>query len=100
MASPEMLEVTFEISAEHFMDQYLKTMTVHQASAAVGFLAHDSCELTAHTIVCGGHQAMLLAFVRTQGITVEHDITPEDLAGNLEQLLDMTGATVMHIDNP
>jgi NAD(P)-dependent dehydrogenase (short-subunit alcohol dehydrogenase family) len=100
MASPEMLEVTFEISAEHFREQYLEQMQVHRASAAVGFLAHDSCPLTAHTLVCGGNQVMLLAFVRTQGITVEGEITPEDVAANIDQILDMTGSTVMHIDNP
>ena len=61
--------------------------------------AHKSCDLNGVTIICGGGQAMVLACVETTGITIEgRDITPEDLAINIDALQDMTNATLMGID--
>ena len=41
---------------------------------------------------------MRLAVIETKGVTFEKNITPEDLAENVEQLLDPTDAVVMDID--
>jgi hypothetical protein len=49
-------------------------------------------------MVCGGLQAMRLAIIETAGLTFENNITPEDLAENLDKLMDTTDAPVMGID--
>jgi hypothetical protein len=67
-------------------------------SPAVAFLAHDSCELTGEVIVCGGLQAMRLALIETVGLTFENNITPEDLAENVDRLMDTKDAHVMGLD--
>jgi hypothetical protein len=71
------------------------------ASAAVIFFAHESCELTGETFVCGGGLLMRLATVETKGI--EHKsggVSAEDIVANLDQIMDMTDATLMTIDRP
>jgi hypothetical protein len=98
MSAPEVLAYHFDQPLEAFDTPLLARMKPEHVSAAVGFLAHESCELTGETIICGGGQAMLLACVETKGIAVDGDITPEDIAGNVGTLLDMTDAKLMGID--
>jgi len=67
-------------------------------SPAVAFLAHESCELTGEVLVSGGLQVMRLALIETTGIATTGTITPEDIAGNLDTLMDTTGAKIVGLD--
>jgi NAD(P)-dependent dehydrogenase (short-subunit alcohol dehydrogenase family) len=98
MAAPEILAHTFDQPAENFRNEAYASMLPEYVSPAVAFLAHESCPLTGEVIVCGGLQAMRLAVIETKGLTFEKSITPEDLAENLDQLLDPADAVVMDID--
>jgi NAD(P)-dependent dehydrogenase (short-subunit alcohol dehydrogenase family) len=98
MSAPEVLAFHFDQPVSTFDNELLAGMKPEHVSAAVGFLAHDSCTLTGETIVCGGGQALRLAVIETQGISTGGDISPEDLARDVEKLLDPTDAVVMGID--
>lgn len=98
MAAPEILAHTFDQPEENFRNEAFTSMLPEYVSPAVAYLAHESCPLTGEVIVCGGLQAMRLALIETKGVTFEKNITPEDLAENVEQLLDPTDAVIMDID--
>jgi hypothetical protein len=60
-------------------------------SPAAVFLAHESCNLTGEVLVSGGGQVMRMAIVENEGITKD-GITPEDIAENLDRLMDLSDA--------
>jgi NAD(P)-dependent dehydrogenase (short-subunit alcohol dehydrogenase family) len=98
MSAPEVLAIHFDQPVENFDNEFMRAMKPEHVSAAVGFLAHPSCTLTGETIVCGGGQAQRLFVSESVGISTGGDIFPEDLAANVDQLLDTAGATLMGID--
>jgi NAD(P)-dependent dehydrogenase (short-subunit alcohol dehydrogenase family) len=98
MSAPEVLAFHFDQPVEAFHNEFMARMKPEHVSAAVGFFAHESCELTGHTFISGGGQAQMLACIETKGISVDGDITPEDIAANLAQVLDLDGYTLMGID--
>jgi NAD(P)-dependent dehydrogenase (short-subunit alcohol dehydrogenase family) len=98
MSAPEVLAFHFDQPVANFHNEFLAGMKPEHVSAAVGFLAHGSCTLTGETIVCGGGQALRLAVIETKGISTGGDISPEDIARDVEKLLDPTDAVLMGID--
>jgi hypothetical protein len=98
MSTPEVLAHVYERPIEEFRGEFYEQMRPEYASPAVAFLAHESCPLNGEIIVCGGLLAMRLAYVETKGVQFTDNITPEDLAENLDQLMDPTDATVVTID--
>ncbi|HEY6531664.1 MAG TPA: SDR family NAD(P)-dependent oxidoreductase [Acidimicrobiales bacterium] len=98
MCSPEVLAKTFDAPEDSFQGEFYDAMLPQYASAAVGFLAHESCPLNGEVIVCGGRIAKRMAIIQTKGITVTGDETPEDLMANMDQLMDPTDADVMTLD--
>ena len=65
-------------------------------SPAMAYLAHESCTLNGEIIVCGGGEAKRLALLETRGIQSD-DMTPEFIAGHLDQLLDLADADLMTV---
>jgi hypothetical protein len=98
MSSAEVLAHCFDQPEENFKNEFYEQMRPEQVSAAVAFLGHESCPLTGEVIVCGGLLAMRLAIIETKGLTFTDAITPEDLAENLDRLMDPADAQVMGID--
>ena len=98
MSGPDILAWTFDQPEENFKNEFFDQMRPEFVSPAVAFLAHDSCPLNGEVIVCGGLLAMRLAVIETKGLTFTDNVTPEDLAGNLDQLMDPTDAQVVTID--
>ena len=98
MSGPDVLSKTFDQPEENFINEFFDKMLPEYVSPAVAFLAHDSCALTGEVIVCGGLQAMRLALIETIGLTFENNITPEDLAENVDRLMDTKDAHVMGLD--
>jgi NAD(P)-dependent dehydrogenase (short-subunit alcohol dehydrogenase family) len=98
MVSPERMSRHYDQPPEFFKSEWFAGMKVEYASAAVVFLAHESCELTGETLVCGGGLVMRLAMVETRGIVREEGgVSAEEIAANLDQVMDMTDATLMTI---
>jgi hypothetical protein len=89
----------YDRPAENFRsDAFRDQFKPEFVSPAVAFLAHKSCQLTGEVLVSGGLQVLRLALIETTGITTSGTITPEDIAGNLDALIDTPGATVMGLD--
>ncbi len=92
MSGPEALSLHYDQPVEFFKSEWLAGMLPEYVSAAVIYFAHDSCELTGESFVCGGSQVMRLATVQTEGITGDAGVSPEEIAANLEKIMDMTNA--------
>jgi NAD(P)-dependent dehydrogenase (short-subunit alcohol dehydrogenase family) len=56
-------------------------------SAVVGYLAHESCELTGEVLSCGGGRVARIFFAETQGYG-KAGVTPEDIADNIGRVCD------------
>jgi NAD(P)-dependent dehydrogenase (short-subunit alcohol dehydrogenase family) len=98
MSTPEVLARTFDRPEEEFVNEFFANMRPEYVSPAVGFLAHESCPLNGEVIVCGAKLAMRLALIETKGLTFTGDtVTPEDLAENLDALMDPTDAQLQTI---
>ena len=67
-------------------------------SPAVAYLAHESCRLTGEVLVSGALRVRRLAVIETEGITLTGSVTPEDIAENIEQVMDTTKQEVMGLD--
>jgi NAD(P)-dependent dehydrogenase (short-subunit alcohol dehydrogenase family) len=98
MSTPEVLSHVYEAPVENFKNEFFDQMRPEYVSPAVAFLAHESCTLNGEVIVCGGLLAKRLAVIETQGLTFTGDVTPEDLAAQVDQLMDPTDAEVVTVD--
>ena len=99
MSSAEVLAFVYDQPVENFRNDWFRDqLKPEYVSPAVAFLAHESCQLTGEVLVSGGGQVMRLALIETTGITVGGAITPEDIAQNLDALMDTSGAKVITID--
>src|SRR5262249_37618150 len=67
-------------------------------SPAAVFLAHEFCRLNGEVLVAGGGQVQRLAVLASAGIHRE-SLTPEDIAADLGTVLDLTGATVVGVND-
>jgi len=98
LSAPETLSKHYDKPPESFLSEWFEGMKPEYVSAAVIAFSHDSCELTGETFVCGGSQVMRLATVETKGIQGTDGVSPEELLASLDQIMDMTDATLMTID--
>jgi len=97
MSEPPFLAEIYGQPEEVFQGMLVESMRPEYVSPGVAYLAHDSCSLTGETLVCGGSRVMRLAVVATNGI-VRETITPEDIAGNIDEILDTAGAAVIGLE--
>jgi hypothetical protein len=98
MSGPDILSRTFDRPEEEFVGQFYEQMRPEYVSPAVAFLAHESCPLNGEVIVCGGLLAMRMTVIETKGLTFTDTVTPEDLAENVDKLMDPTDADIVSID--
>jgi NAD(P)-dependent dehydrogenase (short-subunit alcohol dehydrogenase family) len=99
LSAPEVLSFHFDAPVENFVNDYFAGMKPEYVSAAVIYFAHESCELTGETFVCGNSQVMRVAMVETQGIDNKTGgVTPEEIAENIDRVMDMKEATLMLIE--
>jgi NAD(P)-dependent dehydrogenase (short-subunit alcohol dehydrogenase family) len=75
------------------MDQINASMPPEMCAPAVAYLAHRSCPLNGEVLQVGMGGVARLAVVRTRGIA-KPDMTPEDIADNIDAILDVTDAEV------
>jgi NAD(P)-dependent dehydrogenase (short-subunit alcohol dehydrogenase family) len=98
LSAPEVLAYHFDEPVENFVNEYFDGMKPEYVSAAVVFFAHPSCEVTGETLVCGNSQVMRLATVESTGITGTAGVSPEEIAENIDKIMDLTDATLMTIE--
>jgi NAD(P)-dependent dehydrogenase (short-subunit alcohol dehydrogenase family) len=75
------------------MELVNQSMPPELCSPAVAFLAHESCPLSGEVLQVGMGGVSRLAMVHSDGIN-KPGITAEDIAANLEAILDVTNARV------
>jgi NAD(P)-dependent dehydrogenase (short-subunit alcohol dehydrogenase family) len=100
MVTPERMARHYDVPPENFEHSF-DTLPVEYPAAAVVYLAHDSCPLNGETLVCGGGGVLRLGMIETQGFWKESGgVSAEDIAANIDQVLDMDGARLMTYDVP
>jgi hypothetical protein len=98
LSGPAVMAKTYDVSEELFADGALMAQFKPElVSPAMAFLAHETCELSGEILISGGGQVMRLALLVSAGITFD-DMTPELVAQNLDQLMDMTGANELKVE--
>jgi NAD(P)-dependent dehydrogenase (short-subunit alcohol dehydrogenase family) len=100
MSSPEAMSRFYDQPPEAFQNPFMDMLKPELVSPAVAFLAHESCPLTGETLISGGGSVMRLAMVQTKGITQGESMSPEDIADNLDAVLDLSDATLRDLDAP
>jgi NAD(P)-dependent dehydrogenase (short-subunit alcohol dehydrogenase family) len=75
------------------MEQINASMPPELCAPAAALLAHQSCPLNGEILQVGMGAVARLAVVHTEGITKDA-MTPEDIAENLDSILDVTDARV------
>jgi hypothetical protein len=99
LSAPEVLAFHFDAPIENFYGEFFDGMKPEYVSPAVAYLAHESCTLTGQTLISGNSQVKLLACYESEGISVtDHEIAPEDIAANIDKIMDMKDAVLMDID--
>src|SRR5262249_28430672 len=99
LSAPDVLAFHFDAPVENFVNEYFDGMKPEYPAAAVIFFAHESCDLTGETFVCGNSQVMRLVTMETQGIDNKTGgVTPEEIAENLDRVMDTKEATLMLIE--
>ena len=75
------------------MEQINASMPPELCAPAAAFLAHEACQLNGEVLQIGMGGVARLAVVHTQGISKD-SLTAEDIAENLDTILDVTDARV------
>lgn len=96
MSDPKVLAHVYEVPEETF-GEVMEGFAPEFVAPAAAFLAHESCQLNGEVLVAGGGQVLRMAMMQTQGFT-SSTLTLEDVAANLDTVLDMTDATVMEAE--
>jgi hypothetical protein len=78
---------------KEMMEQINASMPPEMCSPAVAFLAHESCPLNGKILQVGMGGVSRIAVVHTSGIT-KTPITGEDIAGNIDAIMDAREARV------
>jgi NAD(P)-dependent dehydrogenase (short-subunit alcohol dehydrogenase family) len=98
LAAPSVLAKTYDLPEEMFTaSETMEKFRPELVSPAAVFLAHESCPLNGEVLVSGGGQVMRMVIVENEGITKD-DLTPEDVAENLDRLMDLSDATEMKVE--
>jgi len=91
-AHSEKLSTVMSIPKE-VMDEINASMPPELCAPAAAFLAHESCPLNGEVLQIGMGAVSRIAVVRTAGIS-KSPLTAEDIAENLESILDVRDALV------
>jgi NAD(P)-dependent dehydrogenase (short-subunit alcohol dehydrogenase family) len=96
LSAPDAMAKVYDVPAEVF-EESMAAYPPELASPAAVYLAHESCELNGVILVCGGGQILRLAFTENEGYLSEQ-MTIEEIAANVDQIVDMTDAQVVGLD--
>lgn len=74
------------------------SMTPDLVAPAVAYLAHESCPLNGEILQAGMGGVARIAVLSSHGIS-KRNLTPEDIADNIETIMDLTGGEVRSADD-
>ncbi len=86
---PKVMASVFEQPEESFAGEFFTAMRPELVAPVVAYLAHQTCTLDGEVLVAGAGQVRRLVVGETAGIVVP-ELTPEDVAGQLDAILDPT----------
>jgi NAD(P)-dependent dehydrogenase (short-subunit alcohol dehydrogenase family) len=96
MSDPKVLSHVYDMPEETF-EEVMDGFAPEFVAPAAVFLAHESCQLNGEVLVAGGGQVLRMAIMQTQGLR-SSTLTLEDLAANLNVVMDTTDATIMEAE--
>jgi NAD(P)-dependent dehydrogenase (short-subunit alcohol dehydrogenase family) len=96
LSDPKVLAHVYDVPEETF-GEVMDGFAPEFVAPAAAYLAHESCELNGEILVAGGGQVLRMAIMQTRGFT-SSTLTLEDLAANLDAVMDMTDATLMEAE--
>jgi NAD(P)-dependent dehydrogenase (short-subunit alcohol dehydrogenase family) len=77
----------------------MASMPPELVAPAAAYLSHESCTLNGEILEVGSGRVARLAVVLAQGITRDH-LTAEDIAANLDSIMDLTDARLTDLSGP
>jgi hypothetical protein len=98
LSAPWVLAKTYDLPLDVFEESdTMEKFRPELVSPAAVFLAHESCRLNGEVLVSGGGQVMRMVIMENEGITKD-DLTPEDVAENLDRVMDLSDAHVVAVE--
>ena len=97
LADPSVLAHTYDLPEETFAGGIMDTMKPELVSPVAAFLAHESCPLNGELLPAGAGQVIRVALIQNDGFT-KADLTPEDVAENLDKVMDMSDAHEVKVE--
>ena len=86
---PKVLASVFEQPEASFAAEFFSAMRPELVAPVVAYLAHEICSLDGEVLVAGAGQVRRLVVGESAGIVVP-ELTPEDVAAQLDAILDST----------
>ena len=96
LSDPTVLSHVYDVPPETFAE-VMDGFAPELVAPAAAFLAHESCHLNGEILVAGGGQVLRMAIMQTQGFS-SPTLTPEELAANLDIVMDTADATIMEAE--
>jgi NAD(P)-dependent dehydrogenase (short-subunit alcohol dehydrogenase family) len=90
MSAPDVMAHVYNRPREAF-EHSMSTFPPELSTPAMVYLSHESCPLNGVLLVSGGGQVLRMAIMENQGFTSDN-ITPEEIAANVEKIIDMSEA--------
>ena len=97
LSAPSVLAKTYDMPESVFESGTMDKFAPELVSPAAVFLAHDSCDLNGEVLIAGGGDVMRMAIIANDGISRD-DMTPEHIAENLAQVMDMSDAHELKVE--
>lgn len=82
---------------KEMMDRINASMTPDLVAPAAAFLAHESCPLNGEILQAGLGGVARIAVLCSEGIS-KPGLTPEDIADNIDTIMDMAGGQVRSVE--
>jgi NAD(P)-dependent dehydrogenase (short-subunit alcohol dehydrogenase family) len=97
LSDKPVLAHTYDLPEEVFQGGIMDTMKPELVSPVAAYLAHESCGLNGELLPAGAGQVMRVALMQNDGFT-KPDLTPEDVAENLDKVMDMSNAHEVKVE--
>jgi NAD(P)-dependent dehydrogenase (short-subunit alcohol dehydrogenase family) len=97
LSDTPVLAHTYDLPEEAFQGGIMDQLQPDLVAPVAAFLAHESCQLNGEIFPTGGGQVMRIAVIQNDGFT-KPDLTPEDVAANLDRVMDMSGAHEVKVE--
>jgi NAD(P)-dependent dehydrogenase (short-subunit alcohol dehydrogenase family) len=93
LSGPGVMAKTYDVPEDVFTQgTSMEKFRPELVSPVAAFLAHETCQMVGEVLPAGAGQVFRLAVMANEGFT-KPDLSPEDVAENVDILMDMSGAS-------